>query len=40
MQIDISSFANKSVGLGFYASDIGDSIIDSAIPIANITISK
>jgi len=39
-QIDISSFADKSVRLGFYASDIGDSIFDSAILVDNITISK
>ena len=39
-KVDISAFADKSVGLKFYASDIGDSIYDSAILIDNIAITK
>ena len=39
-KVDISAFADKSVGLTFYASDIGDSIYDSAILIDNIAITK
>ena len=37
--IDISSFADKSVNLRFFATDIGDSVYDSAILIDNIAIS-
>jgi hypothetical protein len=38
--IDISSFADKAVNLRFYATDIGDSVYDSAILIDNVRITK
>jgi hypothetical protein len=39
-KVDISAFADKSVNLRFYVSDIGDSLYDSAVLIDNIMISK
>ena len=35
-EVDISSYAGKSISLQFYATDVGDSVYDSAILIDNI----